>query len=178
MRILLPFVILLILTGSIFTINKPFAQFKTPQEALKEIMEEAPSKTYHNDFYGYNLNYPEVFQYDTAPTDSLLRLAYHNHERFVIECEVLTDREMTPIKKMMEQTGTKLHAQQYTLLTDSFTLTGPLFENGEPIAGYSYHCKYVRKQKLWFTYTLYYPTAYKDSVSSILFSIDQWKAIA
>lgn len=81
MRTLLAFIFGFILLGAGLTLLKPDQSFRTYPEVLKELVEDAPLKTYHNDFYGYTVRYPELFTYEEMPEDTgkgFARFTYHN----------------------------------------------------------------------------------------------------
>ena len=58
---------------------------------------------------------------------------------------------------------------------DYFILSGPQFECGSLIEGYSYYSKFVRNGKLWFVYTMVYPDRYQDVLTRLFQEIDEWK---
>ena len=62
MRTLLAFIFGFILLGAGLTLLKPDQSFRTYPEVLKELVEDAPLKTYRNDFYGYTVRYPELLR--------------------------------------------------------------------------------------------------------------------
>lgn len=179
MRTLLAFIFGFILLGAGLTLLKPDQSFRTYPEVLKELVEDAPLKTYRNDFYGYTVRYPELFTYEEMPEDTgkgFARFTYHNTAHLIIECDVQTENEIIPTARKMEEMARRLRAEKQVALRDSFILSGPLYdEAGSPVDGYRYHTKFVRQQKLWFSYTVYYPESCSDSISSIIRQIDDWQ---
>lgn len=169
-------VVIIILTGFMIGINlsrKPNG-FRSYQEVLAELINDAPMKTYCDSFYGYCILYPEFFSKEVAD-EGFVRLGYWNNERFVIECSVLKAPDTSPVKVKMKELATQLHAEDQQLLRDSFILSGPVYENGNKIEGYRYYAKYVRNQKLWFSYTLFYPESCKSALTRLLRQIDRWE---
>lgn len=74
--------------------NKPVEDqkgFRTYQEVLTELINDAPMKTYRDSFYGYSIRYPEFFSQEITDK-GFVRLGYWDNERFVIECSVLKAR--------------------------------------------------------------------------------------
>ena len=61
----------------------------------------------------------------------------------------------------------------YDLLTPDDMVVVDL--NGNKIEGYRYYAKYVRNQKLWFSYTLFYPESCKSALTRLLRQIDRWE---
>lgn len=56
-------VVIIILIGFTIGINLSRDQkgFRTYQEVLTELINDAPMKTYRDSFYGYSIRYPEFF---------------------------------------------------------------------------------------------------------------------
>lgn len=169
-------VLIILLTGFMIGINlsRNKTGFRTYQDVLSELINDAPMKTYCDSFYGYCIRYPEFFSPEITD-EGFVRLGYWNHERFVIECAVLKSPDTNPVKVKMKEMATKLHAEDQQLLRDSFILSGPLYENGNKIEGYRYHTKFVRNQKLWVAYTLYYPESCKSALTRLFGQIDRWE---
>lgn len=169
-------VVIIILIGFTIGINLSRDQkgFRTYQEVLTELINDAPMKTYRDSFYGYSIRYPEFFSQEITDK-GFVRLGYWDNERFVIECSVLKAPDLSQVKIKMKELATQLHAEKQELLRDSFILSGPHYENGKRIEGYRYYAKYVRNRKLWFSYTLFYPESCHSSLTRIFRQIDQWE---
>lgn len=130
-------VVIIILIGFTIGINLSRDQkgFRTYQEVLTELINDAPMKTYRDSFYGYSIRYPEFFSQEITDK-GFVRLGYWDNERFVIECSVLKAPDLSPVKIKMKELATQLHAEKQELLRDSFILSGPHYENGKRIEGY------------------------------------------
>jgi len=61
------------------------------------------------------------------------------------------------------------------LVAASIDFSGPQYENGSLIDGYSYYSKVMANHKLWFVYTMIYPDNYKDVLTRLFKEIDDWQ---
>ena len=104
-------VVIIILIGFTIGINLSRDQkgFRTYQEVLTELINDAPMKTYRDSFYGYSIRYPEFFSQEITDK-GFVRLGYWDNERFVIECSVLKAPDSSPVKIKMKELATQLYA--------------------------------------------------------------------
>lgn len=169
-------IVIIVLVGFTVGINisREPKGFHTYQEVVKKLVDDAPLASYRDSFYGYTIQYPEFFAQEIS-SRGFVRLGYWDNERFVLECSVLPEPDITPTEIKMNHMAQLLHAEEQELLKDSFILSGPLYEDGERVEGYRYHAKYVRNCKLWFSYTLFYPESCRESLSRLLHQIEKWE---
>jgi len=92
----------------------------------------------------------------------------------VIESHVMNNNGMS-IQAGKDSLAQVLHATDSTMGKDYFMLSGPQYENGSRIEGYSYYTKVVANHKLWFVYTMIYPDDYKDVLTRLFKEIDDWQ---
>ncbi len=69
----------------------------------------------------------------------------------------------------------QLHATNQKRGKDFFILSGPQYEQGIYIEGYSYYSKFVKNHKFWFVYTMVYPDRYKPVLTRLFKEIDDWQ---
>ena len=79
------------------------------------------------------------------------------------------------LKDGMDSLAQVLQATDRKLGSDYFILSGPQYENGSLIDGYSYYSKVMANHKLWFVYTMIYPDNYKDVLTRLFKEIDDWQ---
>ncbi len=58
---------------------------------------------------------------------------------------------------------------------DFFILSGPQYEQGSYVEGYSYYSKFVRNHQFWLVYTMVYPDRYKPALTRLFKEIDNWQ---
>lgn len=77
-------VVIIILIGFTIGINLSRDQkgFRTYQEVLTELINDAPMKTYRDSFYGYSIRYPEFFSQEITDK-GFVRLGYWDNERML-----------------------------------------------------------------------------------------------
>lgn len=167
--------------GILFTLLQAENRFKTYEEALEELMSQAPIRTYKDAFYGYTLPYPEFFAYDEekglSEEKGFVRFCFWDIERFVIEGCAAIDKELTSVETKMDRVAQSLHAEEKKVVDkDSFIVAGLVRDEDGYTNGYRYYTKYVRNHRVWFAYSFYYPARCRSSLQRMFRLIEQWNA--
>ena len=153
---------------------------RTAQERFAHRLTLADMYEYKDEDFGYTIRYPSFFSdgsiEDSEANDEGCARFVHYEEgaTVVIEGYAIRNNGMSP-KKGMDSLGEALHATNRRLGNNSFTLSGPQYEEGRPISGYSYYSKFVAHRKLWFVYTMVFPDTYRPALSRMFKEIDGWQ---
>ena len=151
---------------------------KSHKEVFGRELTYVDMNEYKNKDYDYVVRVPSFF---TAQPDSLQeekgRMRFEYGDRWitiVIESHVMSNNGQS-LKDGMDSLAQVLHAIERKLGNDYFILSGPQYEEGSLIEGYSYYSKVVANQKLWFVYTMVYPDDYKNVLARLFKEIDNWQ---
>ena len=151
---------------------------KSHKEVFGRELTYVDMNEYKNKDYDYVVRVPSFF---TAQPDSLQeekgRMRFEYGDRWitiVIESHVMSNNGQS-LKDGMDSLAQLLHATERKLGSDYFILSGPQYEEGSLIEGYSYYSKVVANQKLWFVYTMVYPDDYKNVLARLFKEIDNWQ---
>ena len=154
------------------------ADLKSHKEVFGRYLTYADMYEYRDKDYDYVVRVPSFFN---AQSDSLqeekgrMRFEYGDQWiTLVIESHVMNNNGMS-IQAGKDSLAQVLHATDSTMGKDYFMLSGPQYENGSRIEGYSYYTKVVANHKLWFVYTMIYPDDYKDVLTRLFKEIDDWQ---
>ena len=154
------------------------ADLKSHKEVFGRYLAYADMYEYRDKDYDYIVRVPSFFN---AQSDSLqeekgrMRFEYGDQWiTLVIESHVMNNNGMS-IQAGKDSLAQVLHATDSTMGKDYFMLSGPQYENGSRIEGYSYYTKVVANHKLWFVYTMIYPDDYKDVLTRLFKEIDDWQ---
>lgn len=153
---------------------------RTAQERFAHRLTLADMYEYKDEDFGYTIRYPSFFSdgriEDSEANDENRARFVHYEEgaTVVIEGYAIRNNGMS-LKEGMDSLGEALHATDRRLGNNSFTLSGPQYEEGRPISGYSYYSKFVAHRKLWFVYTMVFPDTYRPALSRMFKEIDGWQ---
>ena len=154
------------------------AELKSHKEVFGRQITYADMYEYKDKDYDYVVRVPSFF---TAQSDSLqeekgrMRFEYGDQWiNVVIESHVMNSDGMS-LQAGMDSLAQMLKATEHRLGNDYFILSGPQYENGSRIDGYSYYTKIMANYKLWFVYTMVYPDDYKDVLARLFKEIDDWQ---
>ena len=154
------------------------AELKSHKEVFGRQITYADMYEYKDKDYDYVVRVPSFF---TAQSDSLqeekgrMRFEYGDQWiNVVIESHVMNSDGMS-LQAGMDSLAQMLKATEHRLGNDYFILSGPQYENGSRIDGYSYYTKIMANYKLWFVYTMVYPDDYKDVLARLFKEIDEWQ---
>ena len=181
------FIAIVLVGGSIDWIEA-CSEVKSHKEVFGRQLTFAEMYKYKDAYYDYVVRVPSFF---TAKPDSLQerlrvgasagmekgRMRFEYGDQWisvVIESHVMHNNGQS-LKDGMDSLAQVLHATDRKLGSDYFVLSGPQYESGSLIEGYSYYTKVVANQKLWFVYTMIYPDDYKDVLSCLFKEIDNWQ---
>ena len=151
---------------------------KSHKEVFGRELTYVDMNEYKNKDYDYVVRVPSFF---TAQPDSLqeekgrMRFEYGDQWiTIVIESHVMSNNGQS-LKDGMDSLAQLLHATERKLGSDYFILSGPQYEEGSLIEGYSYYSKVMANHKLWFVYTMIYPDDYKNVLARLFCEIDDWQ---
>ena len=151
---------------------------KSEIEVFERTITYADMTEYINDVYGFAIRVPSFF---SEEADSLrdekghLRFGYHDEgANIVLEGYVIYHQGQDNESGMDSLAGV-LHATSQKPFKGGFILSGPHYEDGRYVDGYSFYTKYVRSGKVWFAYSLFYPDRYRESLSRLFQEIDEWQ---
>ena len=171
------FIVLILVAVSIDWIHS-CADLKSHKEVFARQLTYADMYEYKDKDYDYVVRVPSFFN---AQPDSLqeekgrMRFDYADQWiTLVIESHVMHSDGMS-LQKGMDSLAQVLHATDSKKGKDYFILSGPQYENGSRIDGYSYYTKIMANHKLWFVYTMIYPDDYKDVLARLYKEIDDWQ---
>ena len=72
----------------------------------------------------------------------------------------------------------KLHSERTMQASNkAFILSGPVYENGVRVDGYSHYDKFIKSGRILFVYSLTYPDSYKPAMPRLFKLIDDWKVL-
>ena len=133
----------------------------------------------HKEVFGRELTYADMYEYKDADYDYVVRVpsfftAGDQWITVVIESHVMHNNGQS-LKDGMDSLAQVLKATDSKLGSNYFILSGPQYENGSLIEGYSYYSKVMTNHKLWFVYTMVYPDDYKDILARLFKEIDDWQ---
>ena len=151
---------------------------KSHKEVFGRELTYVDMNEYKNKDYDYVVRVPSFF---TAQPDSLQeekgRMRFEYGDQWitvVIESHVMHNNGQS-LKDGMDSLAQVLKATDSKLGSNYFILSGPQYENGSLIEGYSYYSKVMTNHKLWFVYTMVYPDDYKDILARLFKEIDDWQ---
>ena len=154
------------------------AELKSHKEVFGRQITYADMYEYKDKDFDYVVRVPSFF---TAYPDSLQeekgRMRFEDGDQWitlVIESHVMNSDGMS-LQAGMDSLAQMLKATDRKLGSDYFILSGPQYEQGNRIDGYSYYTKIMVSHKLWFVYTMVYPDDYKDILTRLFKEIDDWQ---
>ena len=176
-KIIFLFIAIILVAVSIDWIHS-CSKLKSHKEVFGRCLTYADMYEYKDKDYDYVVRVPSFF---TAQPDSLqeekgrMRFEYGDQWiTLVIESHVINPNGIT-LQAGMDSLAQMLKATEHRLGSDYFILSGPQFENGSRIDGYSFYTKIMAIHKLWFVYTMVYPDNYKDVLTRLFKEIDEWQ---
>jgi len=152
--------ILLLLLATGIDFLRSCGEEKTDKEAFSQKLTYAQMYECVDTNYGFAIRYPDFFNAEPdslRSSDDRVRFSYNDKwVNIVIEGYYLYkgDQTMTSAKDSL---SALLNATKVKQGKDFFTLSGPQFEQGSRVEGYSYYSKFMLNGKLLFVYTMVYP---------------------
>ena len=171
------FIAIILMTANIDWLRS-CGDLKSPKEVFGQQLTYADMYEYKDADYGYVVRVPSFF---SVQPDSLqeekgqMRFEFSDQWIIVVIESYVMNNNGQSLKNGVDSLAQVLHAIDSRLGSDYFILSGPQYENGCRLDGYSYYSKVVANHKLWFVYTMIYPDDYKDVLSRIFKEIDDWQ---
>ena len=171
------FIAIILMTANIDWLRS-CGDLKSPKEVFGQQLTYADMYEYKDADYGYVVRVPSFF---SVQPDSLqeekgqMRFEFSNQWIIVVIESYVMNNNGQSLKNGMDSLAQVLHAIDSRLGSDYFILSGPQYENGCRLDGYSYYSKVVANHKLWFVYTMIYPDDYKDVLTRLFKEIDDWQ---
>lgn len=177
MRKAVLFVSAIFAAAAAFNWADPEVKVRTDRELFGRNMIYADLCEYEDPDYGFTIRYPSFF-YGQKPQEDPTGRARFSYSApwatVLLEGYVMNGHGQT-VKAAADSLAQALNATEVKLGADCFTLSGPQYENGGYIEGYSYHSKFVCSDRLWFVYTMVYPDRYRDLLGRMFREIDNWQ---
>ena len=130
----------------------------------------------HKEVFGRELTYADMYEYKDADYDYVVRVpSFFTAQPDSLQDEKGRMNNGQSLKDGMDSLAQVLKATDSKLGSNYFILSGPQYENGSLIEGYSYYSKVMTNHKLWFVYTMVYPDDYKDILARLFKEIDDWQ---
>ena len=165
---------------------------RTPYSDFKDRIGMAPMKEYQDPDFGYTAKYPCFFQQDKKQGEDFqghARFTYSKDVNIILESYIT--KNLSPnLHSCADSLAEKLHAEK-TMMTSNrkktpnqkededsaFILSGPVYENGVRIDGYSHYDKFIKSGKTLFVYSLTYPDTYKPALPRLFHLIEDWRVL-
>ena len=186
--------VILVMAANVYYSLTYKGDIRTPYYEFKTRIGTAPLKTYRDTDFGYTISYPCMFQQEDKQGDE-----YLGHARFVYSdsANIILESYVTPnyspnLQACADSLARKLHSdrimiskkkagksssKQASQQDSAFLLTGPVYENGVRIDGYSHYDKFIKSGKMLFVYSLTYPDSYKPAMPRLFHLIENWKVL-
>ena len=136
---------------------------------------------FHNDpDFGYVIKYPYFFQQEDTSVSGYqgyARFSFTNHANIILESYVTPNYSNT-LQACADSLAQKLHSERTMQASNkAFILSGPVYENGVRVDGYSHYDKFIKSGRILFVYSLTYPDSYKPAMPRLFKLIDDWKVL-
>lgn len=168
--------IIVVTTG--FNWARSCAKVKTDTEAFGHNLTYADMYEYKDPDYDFVIRYPSYFYHQPDSLNEYkgyARFSYNDQFATVVLEGYVMDNPGQDVKSASDSLAQVLYATDTKLGKDYFMLSGPQYENGSYIEGYSYYSKFMGNGKLWFVYTMVYPDYYHDVLTRLFKEIDEWQ---
>lgn len=150
------------------------SEVKTDKEMFRRNLTYADMYEYKDSTYDFVIRYPSFFS-EQSNDAGHVRFCYSNQWATVVLEGYTLLHQGKSIREASDSLAQLLHATMQQYGEDCFILSGPQYENGTLIGGYSYYSKFVRNGKFWFVYTMVYPDRYHDVLTRLFKEIDDWQ---
>lgn len=180
-KIFLIAVVLLMMINFIINYQHEVTKEKhTPMTDFKTKVEMAPMKEYNDPDFGYVIKYPCFFQQEDTSLSGYqgyARFSFTNHANIILESYVTPNYSNT-LQACADSLAQKLHSERTMQASNkAFILSGPVYENGVRVDGYSHYDKFIKSGRILFVYSLTYPDSYKPAMPRLFKLIDDWKVL-
>ena len=130
--------------------------------------------------FGYVVKYPCFFQQEDTSVSGYqgyARFSFTNHANIILESYVTPNYSNT-LQACADSLAQKLHSERTMQASDkAFILSGPVYENGVRVDGYSHYDKFIKSGRILFVYSLTYPDSYKPAMPRLFKLIDDWRVL-
>ncbi len=184
-------ILLIVAFNVYFRVTHPGDE-RTPYSDFRDRIGTAPMKEYQDPDFGYTVKYPCFFQQEEKQGKDFLghaRFSYQKDVNIVLESYVT--KNLSPdLQACADSLAERLHAEKTMLASQrktsrkeratedsAFILSGPVYENGVRIDGYSHYDKFIKSGKLLFVYSLAYPDTYKPALPRLFQLIEDWRVL-
>ena len=135
------------------------SEVRTDKDMFKRNLTYAEMYEYKDSTYDFVIRYPSFFS--EQPNDvGHARFCYSDQWATVVLEGYTMSNQGKSVKEASDSLAQCLHATMQKQGEDYFILSGPQYEKGSLIEGYSYYSKFIRNGKFWFVYTMVYPDRY------------------
>lgn len=154
---------------------------RTPLYEFKNQVGVAELATYRDGEFGYTIYYPEMFEQDEKCQRGA-RFVFHGEKNIVLETYVAGNHSSTleacaDSLAKASRSAVAMVASGRKGQYSAFTLSGPVYENGVRLDGYSHYGKFIKSGKMLFVYSCTYPDSYKLAMTRIFRLIDNWQVM-
>ena len=130
--------------------------------------------------FGYVIKYPCFFQQEDTSVSGYqgyARFSFTNHANIILESYVTPNYSNT-LQACADSLAQKLHSERTMQASNkAFILSGPVYENGVRVDGYSHYDKFIKSGRILFVYSLTYPDSYKPAMPRLFKLIDDWRVL-
>lgn len=170
--------VVIIIVAVCFCGIKPCIKVKTSKEQFGRNLTYTDMCEYKDPDYDFIIRYPSFFKEQAEMMDEYTgyaRFIYRDQQATVVlEGYAMNNRWQT-VQSAMYSLASSLHATRCKHGEDFFIISGPQYEDGSRVEGYSYYSKFVRNGRLLFVYTMVYPDCYRDVLTRLFKEIDDWQ---
>lgn len=152
--------------------NSPLSQ------KLERAMSLTRMKAYHDDDYDYTVRYPSFFEQtpDSLMDKGCCRFSFWQDSIEIVQTVFVEQNpENLTIEQAMCKYTSALHATSQQKKSDSFILSGHIFDDKGRLSVRCFHAKFVKHRKLWFVQSLTYPEDSQPAMKRLMTEIDNWK---
>lgn len=169
-------IITIIVAAAGFDWLYPLITVKTDVELFRQNLTYAEMEEHQSPDYDYVIRVPSFFHPDLYVEEKgCLRFVYTDLWATVVLEGYTLDNQGLSFDEGADSLTRALHATHSQRGKDFVILSGPQYEGGSPVDGYSYYAKFVRNGHFWFVYTMVYPDSYKDVLGRLFREINEWQ---
>ncbi|EGN56435.1 hypothetical protein PRBRB14_08430 [Hallella multisaccharivorax DSM 17128] len=151
---------------------------RSGKDMFARLLTYADMYEYKDPDFDYVIRVPSFFvkQPDSLKTEKgSMRFEYNDQWiNVVIESRVVYNRGHL-LRNSCDSIIHTLKATKHKVGRNYVIFSGPQYEQGEVVDGYSYYTKVMENRKLWFVCTMIYPDDYKDVLTRMFKEINSWQ---
>lgn len=148
---------------------------KTDEEQFERNLTFANMYEYIDKDYLFCVRYPSFFKDQSDNNNHRARFVHNGQWATIVLEGYVIQNDGQSIRSGMDSLAKALHATNSKLNKDGFILSGPQYEDGSQMEGYSFYSKFISHRKLWYVYTMVYPNRYKKALTRLFKEIDNWQ---